>query len=307
MQSWTIFRAKLMILSTQNCANPIQMRRSRLPFFQMGPTKAPGPDGFPALFYQTHWDFQKDEICDVVRCFLGGRSIPEGFCDSVIVVIPKVVRPKHLQNFHPISLCNVLYKITSKVLANKLKLFLLSILSEHQSAFVPGRWITDNALIALECLHTIRQQRVKQPHFALKIDMTKAYDPVEWSYLHGCWVNLVLPLDGLKLSCVVSHQFVILWELIKISLNRLFLREVSANGIPLVPICSFSALKVCLVCFGTRKRVASYKDYGMVARTLQSHTYSSLMSAFSLLEVINEVSTPWRMPWLHIVMARDKR
>jgi hypothetical protein len=88
--------------------------------FQMGPTKAPGPDGFPALFYQKHWDFFKESICSAVRGFLLGDGIPKGVCDSVIVLIPKVNNPVHLKNFIPISLCNVLYKIASKVLANRL-------------------------------------------------------------------------------------------------------------------------------------------------------------------------------------------
>jgi hypothetical protein len=126
--------------------------------FQMGPTKAPGPDGFLALFYQTHWEFLHEEICQAVRSFLDGSPLLEGLCDSVIVLIPKVTNPEHLKNYHPISLCNVLYKIALKVLANHLKLLLPSIISENQSAFVPGHLITENALISYESLHTIRQQ-----------------------------------------------------------------------------------------------------------------------------------------------------
>jgi hypothetical protein len=148
--------------------------------FQMGPTKAPGPDGFLALFYQRHWDLLHKEICQAVKSFLSEDEIPEGLCNTTIVLIPKVPRPEHLNNFRPISLCNVIYKIASKVLSNRLKLFLPNIFFQE---------------------HTIRRQRSKTPFFALKIDMMKAYDRVEWAYLrgvlqklgfHDSWISIVM-------------------------------------------------------------------------------------------------------------------
>jgi hypothetical protein len=96
----------------------------------MGPTKGPGPDGFPALFYQTHWEFSPDAICQAVRSFLDGIPLPDGFCDFVIVLIPKTTNPEELKNFRHTSLCNVLYKIVPKVLANRLKLILPLVVSE---------------------------------------------------------------------------------------------------------------------------------------------------------------------------------
>ena len=86
--------------------------------------------------------------------------------------------------FRPISLCNVIYKLISKVLVNRLKSLLPSIVSENQSAFQARRVITDNILMAFETLHYMKTQQNGSTGFmALKLDISKAYDRVEWSFL----------------------------------------------------------------------------------------------------------------------------
>jgi hypothetical protein len=103
----------------------------------------------------------------------------------------------------------VIYKKTSKVLANRLKVILPLIISENHSASVPGRLITDNALISFKCLHTIRHQDNKRPYFALKIYMMKTYDRVEWDYLHGFLSKLGFALAWIQsvMRCVTCLRY----------------------------------------------------------------------------------------------------
>ena len=75
---------------------PISDSEIETALFHMGPTKAPGPDGLPALFYQRHWSWLRDDICRAVRYFLSGKATPEGFNATVIVMIPKVSSPNLL-------------------------------------------------------------------------------------------------------------------------------------------------------------------------------------------------------------------
>lgn len=116
--------------------------------FQIGPLEAPGPDGLPGRFFQKNWGLLKEDITAAVKEFFRTAHMPEGVNDTSIVLIPKKPQPEHLKDFQPINLCNVIYKVVSKCLVNRLRPYLKDLILENQSAFVPGRLITDNALIA---------------------------------------------------------------------------------------------------------------------------------------------------------------
>ena len=122
---------------------------------QMHPTTAPGPDGMPPLFYQKFWSLSSDCVTQAVLDFLNHGITPPNFNDTHIVLIPKVKNPRKITENRPISLCNVIHKLASKTIANRLKTILSSIVSENQSTFTKGRFITDNILVAYETMHHI--------------------------------------------------------------------------------------------------------------------------------------------------------
>jgi hypothetical protein len=248
-------------ITNEDIDKPYSDEEIRDALFQMGPTKAPGPDGFPALFYQRHCDFFKKDICSAVRGFLQGDQLPDGLCDTNIVLIPKLSKPEKLVNYRPISLCNVLYKISSKVLANRLKPIMPIIISQEQSAFVPGRLITGNVLIAYECMHTFTKQKSNTPFVALKIDMMKAYDRVEWRYLEGVMTKLGFSSKWITtvMRCVTNVKYVVQ---INVELSQAFIPSRGLRqGDPISPyIVSSMCRRVVLSCKGGRKKGAFKRD-----------------------------------------------
>ena len=126
---------------------------------QMHLTKSPGPDDTSPIFFQKYWDVVGPQVVDYVLNTLNSGIMPDGLNDTYICLIPKVDCPQKITNFLPISLCNVIYKLVSKVLANRLKIILPAVISEEQSVFVPGRQITDNVLVVFETMHFINQKR----------------------------------------------------------------------------------------------------------------------------------------------------
>jgi hypothetical protein len=124
--------------------------------FSIGDFKAPGPDGLHAVFYKKNWNMCGEEITHEVLQALDTGIIPSGWNDTTVVLIPKVDDPELVTQYRPISLCNIIYKIISKMLAFRLKGILPDIISPMQSAFVPGRLITDNVLVAYESIHAIK-------------------------------------------------------------------------------------------------------------------------------------------------------
>ncbi|KAK6147269.1 hypothetical protein DH2020_018181 [Rehmannia glutinosa] len=127
--------------------------------FAMFPDKSPGPDGMNPAFFQKFWDITGRDLVSSCLRFMNSCAFPEGFNDTMLVLIPKKNSPEYITDLRPIALCNVAYKVVSKVLANRLKAILPNIISETQSAFVPRRLISDNIMVAFEINHFLKRKR----------------------------------------------------------------------------------------------------------------------------------------------------
>ncbi|OMO96399.1 reverse transcriptase [Corchorus capsularis] len=178
------------------------MEEIRVATFDMGADKSPGPDGMPPLFYQKYWHVVGAKVSEMALAFLNsGVSLPD-VNQTDVVLLPKIDHPSSVRDYRPISLCNVIFKIVSKTLANRLREVLPFIIDPNQSAFVPGRMIFDSSIIAFESIHYMKNKRSGgEKHMALKLDLSKAYDRVEWVFLERImarlgfsnrWVSLVM-------------------------------------------------------------------------------------------------------------------
>ncbi|CAN0898595.1 LINE-1 retrotransposable element ORF2 protein [Linum grandiflorum] len=151
--------------------------------FAIGPMQAPGPDGFTGLFFQRYWDIiHRDVELAVLEVFSTGRML-RSLNHTWLTLIPKTSDARSMRHLRPIGLCIVVYKIISKILSGRLGAILPSLVDPAQNGFVRNRLISDNILLAHELVHHLHVHTGQHHLMALKIDMEKAYDQVEWSFL----------------------------------------------------------------------------------------------------------------------------
>ena len=156
--------------------------------------KAPGPDGFPVEFFLAFFDLLGEELVELVEdARISGRVLPS-LNSTFITLVPKSDKPTTFTNFCPISLCNLIYKLIAKVAALRIKPFLDHFITPQQFGFLKNRQIMEPIAITQEVLHSIRSRN--KSALVLKLDLKKAFDRVNWTFIRLILLQIGFPLEG---------------------------------------------------------------------------------------------------------------
>ncbi|XP_050273143.1 uncharacterized protein LOC126716155 [Quercus robur] len=149
----------------------------------MKPYKAPSVDGLHVGFFQRFWLVVGDSVKREIKEVFLRQKVLKFLNQTLVALIPKQPGPETVSQYRPISLCNTIYKIISKIIVLRLCPLLPSLISPMQTTFLEGRRGTDNVIIAQELIYSLRKRKGRMGFMVIKIDLEKAYDRLEWSFI----------------------------------------------------------------------------------------------------------------------------
>ena len=150
--------------------------------FSIGNDKAPGTNGYSSYFFKSAWSIVGGDVKDAVLYFFQNGTIIPAFNFTSITLVPKNQNPTYIKDYRPISCCSVLYKCVTKILSNRLKMYMPKLIEKNQSAFIFGRCIEDNVLLAQEMVRGYARSTLS-PRCAIKVDLQKAFDSLSWDFI----------------------------------------------------------------------------------------------------------------------------
>lgn len=169
------------------------MDKVRKAVFGMKRFGSPGPDGIQAAFYQSYWDIVGCSVTNFVNEALATGKVPVVFLEAFISLIPKKESSKFASDFRPITLLDVVFKILSKVLVNRLRPLMDNIIGPFKNSFFLGRSTVDNTVLTQEIIHSMNRKRGKKGFMVLKLDLHKAYDSLDWDFLDATQTSKGFP------------------------------------------------------------------------------------------------------------------
>ncbi|XP_074291146.1 uncharacterized protein LOC141617914 [Silene latifolia] len=177
-------------------------------FFSIPSSKSPGPDGYSSQFFKDSWDIVGENIISAAHDFFHSGRLLKQVNNTTITLIPKVDNPTSVLEFRPIACCNMVYKCIAKILCNRLSKVLPDIINEIEGGFVNGRNIVENVLICQDIVR-LYNRKAASPRCLIKIDLRKAYDSVEWTFLDQILDAMGFPKKfiGLIMKCVQTPSY----------------------------------------------------------------------------------------------------
>ena len=174
------------MLSVSQCGDlikPFSVEEVKQAVWDCDSFKSPGPDGVNLGFIKDFWPELQEDFMRFISDFHWNGKLSKGINNTFIALIPKIECPQRLNDFRPISMVRSLYKVLSKVLTNRLRRVMSSVISSTQSTFIHGRQILDGILIVNELVEDAK--RLKKDLLLFKVDFEKAFDSIDWSYLEA--------------------------------------------------------------------------------------------------------------------------
>ncbi|KAL3570845.1 hypothetical protein D5086_028094 [Populus alba] len=190
--------------------SPVSQDDIRQAVFSIANEKAPGPDGYSSFFFKEAWLIVGGDFYAAIQDFFHTGRLLKQVSHSIIALVPKFGNVSSPSDYRPISCCNVIYKVLSKILAGRLAQALQEIVSPMQNAFLGGRYMSDNINLVQELLRQYYRKR-SSPRCLLKVDFKKAFDSVQWDFLESLLCHLGFPAHFvlLVMQCISSASYLV--------------------------------------------------------------------------------------------------
>ena len=177
---------------------------------KLNSNKSPGPDGFTSGFFKATWSVLGSEVTSAIQNFFITAFMPATTNATILTLVPKRPGASVISDFRPISCCNTIYKAISKMLVQRLKPMLTDLILPNQTAFVQGRLLVENTVLAAEVVNGYHRNKGAK-RIAIKVDIAKAFDTINWNFIFTCLYSIGLP--GLYIrwlqACVCTPSFTV--------------------------------------------------------------------------------------------------